>query len=800
MRSTVERELKLDLDPEFALPALPGDSLPGRLFTSTYHDTPARSLGRAGITLRRRVENGKSLWQLKLPRQSGNGGLERKELEEPGGPAGPPDDLARLLVGHLRHGKLGPVATLRTRRSGICVLDGERRIAEVTIDKVDILDAGRSAGGFSELEVELVDGDERDLERLGKTLRRAGAQRSDGAPKLMRVLELEPHVAPATDAPLSDHLRFILGVQLRELEGHDPGVRLGEDAEDVHRFRVATRRTRALIRATRPVLGEVLTPLADELKWLGGMFGPVRDLDVLLDRLGAEVERLDDDEPAGRQLLAGLEEERDRDRERLLDALASDRYRSVLETFEEAIRTLPPLAGDGAADRVARDEFRRLRKAVAALPRNPTDDALHEIRIDAKRARYAAELAALGGGKAALRAVEALKGVQDTIGEHQDAVVAEARLRKLARAKTAIAAGRLVERERKRRRATRAAYPDVVSAALEVGQEGVRVILVRHASAGDAATWAGPDRERPLDRRGEHQARQLVELLARFPVAEIHTSPAVRCVETIRPLAAARGIELVARDELGEDRYGSEGAAVVESLAGSDAVICGHGGLESLARRCAEVAQGRGVRRRRLAPDRREAAALSGGRGLLGGQREQRAVAKPGADHLERRAEMVLETGDDDGAGRERPCAVLADAVALRDLRGGRVGEQREQMIELVDADAAADDPLQRAGAAADGERRADRGSVPAVEVPLDLGAGSPDRSGAGRVLGEHAARQSLRAEVDRPRPLGAVVPGADDDLRRTAAHVDDGDRAPRRDLASRTARRRTRDTPPRPR
>lgn len=107
------------------------------------------------------------------------------------------------------------------------------------------------------------------------------------------------------------------------------------------------------------------------------------------------------------------------------------------------------------------------------------------------------------------------------------------------------------------------------------------MILVRHASAGDAATWAGPDRERPLDRRGEHQARQLVELLARFPVAEIHTSPAVRCVETIRPLAAARGIELVARDELGEDRYGSEGAAVVESLVGSDAVICGHGGLES---------------------------------------------------------------------------------------------------------------------------------------------------------------------------------------------------------------------------
>src|SRR3954451_23444891 len=112
MRSTVERELKLDLDPEFALPALPGDSLPSRVFTSTYHDTPTRSLGRAGITLRRRVENGKSLWQLKLPRESGSGGLARTELEELGAPAGPPDDFARLLVGHARHGAVKPVATM----------------------------------------------------------------------------------------------------------------------------------------------------------------------------------------------------------------------------------------------------------------------------------------------------------------------------------------------------------------------------------------------------------------------------------------------------------------------------------------------------------------------------------------------------------------------------------------------------------------------------------------------------------------------------------------------------------------
>jgi 8-oxo-dGTP diphosphatase len=106
------------------------------------------------------------------------------------------------------------------------------------------------------------------------------------------------------------------------------------------------------------------------------------------------------------------------------------------------------------------------------------------------------------------------------------------------------------------------------------------VILVRHASAGDAAEWEGPDRERPLDEKGERQARRLVELLAAFPVTAIHTSPATRCVETVRPLAEARGVELVLCDELGEERYWSDGPPIVRELAAGDAVVCGHGGLE----------------------------------------------------------------------------------------------------------------------------------------------------------------------------------------------------------------------------
>jgi len=455
VRASVEHELKLDLDTSFSLPELPGAELEARTFTSTYHDTPARSLGRAGITLRRRVENGKSLWQLKLPR-NGDTGLARTEIEEPGGPAGPPAALARLLAAHLRHGKLEPVATLRTRRSGVRVLDGERALADVTVDTVDVLDAGRAAGGFAEIEIELVDGDEADLKRLGKTLRRAGARVSDGRPKLMRVLELP-------DAPSSsDPLARMLEAQLRALETHDPGIRLGDDPEDVHKFRVATRRARALIRATRPLLGDTLAPVAAELRWLAGLLGPVRDLDVLIAHLGTQVAALGEDEPAGRELVAGLSAQRDAAQDELLAALSSTRYGELLALFEHAIRGLPRLEPD-AVRGIARDELAKLRKATRKLPRDPDDDELHRVRIKAKRARYAAELAG------AERVVDALKKVQDVIGEHQDAVVAEARLRTLARAKTAIAAGRLIELERARRHAMRARAPEVIAAAIAAG-------------------------------------------------------------------------------------------------------------------------------------------------------------------------------------------------------------------------------------------------------------------------------------------------------------------------------------------
>jgi len=271
-----------------------------------------------------------------------------------------------------------------------------------------------------------------------------------------------------------DLLQVLLAEQLRELLRHDPGVRLGDDPEDVHRFRVATRRSRALIRATRPLLAEHLAALGAELKWLAGLLGPIRDHDVLIGRLRAETRKLGDDRVGGEMLVALLEDEREHLRDELLSAVQSQRYFELLDAFELAITSLPEVTPNVKAREIAAAELQKLRRAAKTLGARPTDNELHALRIKAKRARYSAELAAAGrDGKQLRRYVGALRELQDVIGEHQDAVVSEATLRKLARARTAVAAGRLIEYARRRRRQQRQVYPEALAAALERGAKSL---------------------------------------------------------------------------------------------------------------------------------------------------------------------------------------------------------------------------------------------------------------------------------------------------------------------------------------
>jgi CHAD domain-containing protein len=132
-------------------------------------------------------------------------------------------------------------------------------------------------------------------------------------------------------------------------------------------------------------------------------------------------------------------------------------------------------AAEMSLEEIAAREFRKLRKAVRALPSVPSDEALHAVRIRGKRARYAGELAEGVVGKPARRFVRNAKRFQDVIGDHQDAVVAEERIRGLLgevrSVRAYFAAGQIVERERERRRAARAAFPQAWARLRKTGKK-----------------------------------------------------------------------------------------------------------------------------------------------------------------------------------------------------------------------------------------------------------------------------------------------------------------------------------------
>ena len=231
--------------------------------------------------------------------------------------------------------------------------------------------------------------------------------------------------------------------QRDEVVRYEPEVRIGVDPEAVHKQRVATRRLRSLLRSARPHTDdpERSERLREELRWLGTALGEVRDRDVLIAYLLDELEGLEEAAAFG----AVLE---------LLDALDSERYRVLLDELDQ-----PPALGNGNLRSAATKEHRRLAKSVALLDGgDPSDEELHKVRIKVKRARYAAEAA--GGSR---RYVKRAKALQDVLGEHQDAVVAEERIRDLVArlrgtGRTALAAGMLIERQRNRRLEERRAW------------------------------------------------------------------------------------------------------------------------------------------------------------------------------------------------------------------------------------------------------------------------------------------------------------------------------------------------------
>jgi CHAD domain-containing protein len=370
----------------------------GHVFTATYYDTPDRRLTRAGISLRRRMENGVGMWEADIA-----GTI----VAAAGGPVDVPEELAQRLRAPLHHAELVEIVRLRNGSDDVALLEGQRVV--------------------------------RTFPDLDTAVRKTVAPRTEPTPR--------------KKAPTLEHVRAYLRRQVAELERTDPIVRVDqEDDEALHDLRVAIRRTRAILRATRELFDpDWVKSLRAELKWIGRELAPARDLDVLIAQLEQDTSSAADSAP----ILKALRAERRSADAKARKALESPRYLTLLDTLRRGVDAPPVRTIDVPLERVAAREFRRLRRRVAAVGKRPTPEALHRARIQAKRARYAAELAEPAAGKKARRFVAASKVFQDAVGAHQDAVVAEDWIRAAAdRANTpaaSFASGQLVERERVRR-------------------------------------------------------------------------------------------------------------------------------------------------------------------------------------------------------------------------------------------------------------------------------------------------------------------------------------------------------------
>ncbi len=107
------------------------------------------------------------------------------------------------------------------------------------------------------------------------------------------------------------------------------------------------------------------------------------------------------------------------------------------------------------------------------------------------------------------------------------------------------------------------------------------VVLIRHAYAGDRANWSGPDEERPLDDGGRRDAANAAPVLASFAPERVVSAPALRCRETVAPLADATGLPVVVDGRLAESGDVDEAADALRALAAqvSAAVVCSQGEL-----------------------------------------------------------------------------------------------------------------------------------------------------------------------------------------------------------------------------
>jgi CHAD domain-containing protein len=417
---------------------------PARIVITTYLDTFDWRLFNVGMVLTEELAGGRRLCLLDNDAAPYATPAEARPTIAETLPAG---HLADRIGRALGVRSLLPVGATRiVRRDGRIEDRNGNLVARLRLDEVTVID---SRGGPAGQAVTTVWIDHSAaaamLERIagvsviaGHDLVTAaaawGRTPGDYSSKLRIQLDPEEHADRA--------LRAILLDLLSTIEINTDGAIADHDSEFVHDLRVACRRSRSALTQVKGVLEPELTaPANAELKWLGKVTNPLRDLDVYLLEMPSYRSLVPPDAAAD---LAPVESSLRRSRARahraVVRALRSTRFSAFTAGWRAALMTDAPAPGpeaqrpvvELAADRVDR-AYRRILKHGLRLGDDPSATALHQIRIDAKKLRYLLEFfASLFPARDVADRVGDLKRLQDILGGVNDMQVQRRRLTELA--------------------------------------------------------------------------------------------------------------------------------------------------------------------------------------------------------------------------------------------------------------------------------------------------------------------------------------------------------------------------------
>jgi CHAD domain-containing protein len=405
----------------------------------TYLDTQDGVLWRAGLRLRTADEDG--AWQL----IAAAGGAV---AADPGTCRLPLDGALAERVHEATAGRLLLPVVHARRRSQSWNAAGHGAALQLALEDWSFRGPGADRRRARVRVLRLIgEGDgAREAEILATTLRdlhglRVGA--GDHVSAGLARLGLAPPGAPSPDAltvtaadPLAEAARKTFARQAFKMAANAAGTRADLDPEFLHDLRVATRRARAALRLYRGLIpARQATRLRGELSWIGRLLGEVRDLDVFLARLSAHLPRVQGGAAAADRLFGRLHERRAAARARLAAALDDPRFPALVSalgavplTRARVLRS-PAREAGGQWIAAAAKRIQRIGERPAA---ELAPAELHALRIRFKRLRYACEFFAEAFGDEVQEAIRTLVDFQDTLGRHQDAVVARATLEQLA--------------------------------------------------------------------------------------------------------------------------------------------------------------------------------------------------------------------------------------------------------------------------------------------------------------------------------------------------------------------------------